>query len=163
MTKKHPRCQGGWKRFAYNPRDLDQQEEKSRNNFDRKGKCGETPIHFAIKSCGDETNLVELLLMANSRLDIRNEDGETLFSIAVKQNKRHIVNLLLENQEPNLTEIDKDGDTLLHSIIKYKMRDLVEKFLSESALNKVIIISPFAFGVLGDFELKLLHQHLLLL
>jgi len=57
-------------------------------------------------------------------------------NIAVKQNKRHIVNLLLENQEPNLTEIDKDGDTLLHSIIKYKMRDLVEKFLSESALNK---------------------------
>jgi hypothetical protein len=99
--------------------------------------CGETPLQDAACYAGESDwgylakDLVTLLLQHGAKVDAKNENGETAFYIAMK-NERLDIAQMLENAGADVNVILKNGKNVLYAVVESGKPELVHAALSRS-------------------------------
>ena len=91
-----------------------------------------TPIFKAVSSC--HINIVKLLLEHGADIDIKNDDGETVLHLAVKQNSIKLTTLLISNRV-HVTAKCNDGYSALDHAAWNNNSDIISILLRVGALK----------------------------
>ena len=93
------------------------------------------------------------LITQECNLNIKNNDGETAISLAIKHDNFKIVKALLDTGFVNVNDKDKDGRTLLHEAVIKGEIEIVNELIKNSAdinildkNNRNILFDAVAYG-----------------
>ena len=103
-------------------------------NINALDHMGNNALMYAVKS-GDANILTQLLRFFSSKIDfnIRNADGQTVFSLAVESNNYRIVRTLLENGTIDVYEKLPDGTPVLFHAFRINCDDRIIGYLMSQA------------------------------
>jgi len=103
-------------------------------NINAVDHMGNNALMYAVKS-GDANILTQLLRFFSSKIDfnIRNADGQTVFSLAVASNNLRMVGTLLENGAIDVYEKLPDGTPVLFRAFRINCDDRIIGFIMSAA------------------------------
>ena len=89
-----------------------------------------TALFIACKNGNKE--IVELLLTANSDVNISNDKGDTPLSIAALMGYDEIMDLLIQTKKVNINSIDEWGENLLFNAVKWGSLQCVQLLIANN-------------------------------
>ena len=109
---------------------------KSGINPDIKNNLGETPLYLCLEL--DNLDAFKLLLNYNADVNIQRNDGNSILHLAITENKKKFINILLENRaNPNLFN-KSYNQTCFHLAIINKLDEVTLKKLKQNGANRNI-------------------------
>ncbi|XP_043924421.1 85/88 kDa calcium-independent phospholipase A2 isoform X2 [Protopterus annectens] len=103
----------------------------------RENKEGCTPLHLACKK-GDVDCIRELVDECQVRLDLVDNNAETVFHYAAKQDNFRVVEILCRQPTCGVNQVNNTGETPLHVACRLGKSDVVQAFLRSSAKCDII-------------------------
>ena len=127
-------------------------------NINAVDHMGNNALMYAVKS-GDANILTQLLRFFSSKIDfnIRNADGQTVFSLAVASNNLRMVRTLLESGAIDVYEKLPDGTPVLFQAFRINCDDRIIGFIMSAAEPDMLLRLTDREGL--DIEWYILESH----